>query len=195
MHRADYANAPKVKKPLVARLIVKAIRSSDPPGRFLKSNEAGKWIDVGDKKAAEKSSQALREKPSGLKHKVSQTGEQHPAQPIPSMYMHGYPHGPYPGHLPPMGYYPYPMMPGHPPYTAATQQTPMPPQPPNVSESPTNKADKEEKEDVGNTKPAENVDSGEKRKSPEVEKENEHASKKQKGAEVTPTKDIEVTVV
>jgi hypothetical protein len=47
----------------VARVIVRAIRNGDPPGRFIKKNEStGKWYDVGDKKAAEKTSQALREK-------------------------------------------------------------------------------------------------------------------------------------
>lgn len=52
-----------MQKPNVARLIVKAIRSSEPPGRFLKKNDDGIWVDIGDKKATEKSSQALREKP------------------------------------------------------------------------------------------------------------------------------------
>jgi hypothetical protein len=47
----------------VARVIVRAIRNGDPPGRFLKKDSAnGKWFDIGDKKAAEKTSQALREK-------------------------------------------------------------------------------------------------------------------------------------
>jgi hypothetical protein len=36
---------------------------ADPPGRFLRKDEkSGRWIDIGDKKAAEKTSQALREK-------------------------------------------------------------------------------------------------------------------------------------
>jgi hypothetical protein len=44
-------------------MIVKALRNSDPPGRFLRRDEkTGKWYDIGDKKAAEKASQALREK-------------------------------------------------------------------------------------------------------------------------------------
>lgn len=47
--------APKVQKPSVARVIVRAIRNGDPPGRFLKKDEkTGKWVDVGDKKASEK---------------------------------------------------------------------------------------------------------------------------------------------
>ncbi|CAB9514504.1 Transcriptional regulator [Seminavis robusta] len=65
LHRPDYIRAPKVQKPSVARVIVRAIRNGDPPGRFLKKDEkTGKWYDVGDKKAAEKTSQALREKGS-----------------------------------------------------------------------------------------------------------------------------------
>lgn len=63
LHRPDYVRAPKIQKPSVARVIVRAIRNGDPPGRFLRKDEkAGKWIDIGDKKAAEKTSQALREK-------------------------------------------------------------------------------------------------------------------------------------
>lgn len=57
--------APKIQKPSVARVIVRAIRNGDPPGRFLRKDEKlGKWVDIGDKKAAEKTSQALREKPT-----------------------------------------------------------------------------------------------------------------------------------
>lgn len=63
LHRPDYVRAPKIQKPSVARVIVRAIRNGDPPGRFLKKDSAnGKWFDIGDKKAAEKTSQALREK-------------------------------------------------------------------------------------------------------------------------------------
>ena len=63
LHRPDYVRAPKIQKPSVARVIVRAIRNGDPPGRFLrKDDKTGKWVDIGDKKAAEKTSQALREK-------------------------------------------------------------------------------------------------------------------------------------
>ena len=63
LHRPDYVRAPKIQKPSVARVIVRAIRNGDPPGRFLKKDATtGKWFDIGDKKAAEKTSQALREK-------------------------------------------------------------------------------------------------------------------------------------
>ena len=63
LHRPDYVRATKIQKPSVARVIVRAIRNGDPPGRFLRKDEkTGHWIDVGDRKAAEKTSQALREK-------------------------------------------------------------------------------------------------------------------------------------
>lgn len=63
LHRPDYIQAPKVQKPSVARLIVAAIRNSNPPGRFLRKDpKSGMWFDIGDKPATEKASQALREK-------------------------------------------------------------------------------------------------------------------------------------
>ncbi|CAJ1942534.1 unnamed protein product [Cylindrotheca closterium] len=63
LHRPDYVRAPKIQKPSVARVIVRAIRNGDPPGRFLrKDKKSGLWVDIGDKRAAEKTSQALREK-------------------------------------------------------------------------------------------------------------------------------------
>lgn len=71
LHRPDYVRAPKIQKPSVARVIVRAIRNGDPPGRFLRKDEkTGKWYDVGDKKAAEKTSQALREKSNEERDKV-----------------------------------------------------------------------------------------------------------------------------
>lgn len=76
MHRPDYVRAPKIQKPSVARVIVRAIRNGDPPGRFLRKDEkTGKWIDIGDKKAAEKTSQALREKTDDEKEERESSGE------------------------------------------------------------------------------------------------------------------------
>jgi len=61
--KGDYVNSKRLDKPLVALEIIKEWRSQDPPGRFLKMEEnTGMWSDVGDKKAREKTSQALREK-------------------------------------------------------------------------------------------------------------------------------------
>jgi hypothetical protein len=59
----DYVNSKRLDKPLVALEIIKGWRSQKPSGRFLKiDDETGLWHDVGDKKAREKTSQALREK-------------------------------------------------------------------------------------------------------------------------------------
>jgi hypothetical protein len=71
LHRPDYVRAPKIQKPSVARVIVRAIRNGDPPGRFLrKDDKSGHWVDIGDKKAAEKTSQALREKTTEEREKI-----------------------------------------------------------------------------------------------------------------------------
>lgn len=61
--KIDYVNSKRLDKPLVALDIIRVWRNQDPPGRFLKMDEkTKKWNDVGDKKAREKTSQALREK-------------------------------------------------------------------------------------------------------------------------------------
>jgi hypothetical protein len=55
--------AKKIDKPNVSKLIVGALRSANPPSRFLRMNdETSRWEDVGDRRAAEKVSQTLREK-------------------------------------------------------------------------------------------------------------------------------------
>lgn len=54
----------KREKRLIASSIVSEIRAMDPPGRFLarKGNkDSGYWYDIGDEKARDKTSQALRE--------------------------------------------------------------------------------------------------------------------------------------
>mmetsp|Transcript_7363 Transcript_7363/g.9770 ORF Transcript_7363/g.9770 Transcript_7363/m.9770 type:complete len:489 (-) Transcript_7363:120-1586(-) len=82
LHRADYIQATKVQKPAVSRLIVNAIRNGSPPGRFLKKdNKSGLWFDIGDKRAAEKASQALREKPPEERHQSSSGQVPPPAHP------------------------------------------------------------------------------------------------------------------
>ena len=61
--KVDYVNSKRLDKPLVALDIIRAWRAQSPPGRFLKYDELpDTWSDVGDKKAREKTSQALREK-------------------------------------------------------------------------------------------------------------------------------------
>jgi hypothetical protein len=58
-------------KPAVAKKIVKAIRDGNPPGRFLKKCDDGLWYDVGDRNAAEKTSQGLRERTNSEKRERS----------------------------------------------------------------------------------------------------------------------------
>ena len=56
----------------ISRSIVEAVRSLNPPGRFLdKSPETGLWFDVGHKRAVEKTSQALRDGAALLRKQLS----------------------------------------------------------------------------------------------------------------------------
>ena len=52
----------KREKRLISESIIKEIRNQSPPGRFLNRDaKDGDWYDIGDIKAREKTSQALRE--------------------------------------------------------------------------------------------------------------------------------------
>jgi len=56
----------------ISRSIVEAVRSMSPPGRFLEKNtETGLWSDIGDRKATEKTSQALRDGAATLRKQLS----------------------------------------------------------------------------------------------------------------------------
>jgi hypothetical protein len=56
----------------ISRSIVEAVRSLDPPGRFLEKNpDTGLWSDIGHKKAIEKTSQALRDGAASLRKQLS----------------------------------------------------------------------------------------------------------------------------
>lgn len=70
-HQPAYVQARKRDKTRIAKSIVAQVRSRN--GRFLRK-EDGKWIDVGDKKAAEKTSQALREGLSGRMREIVKEG-------------------------------------------------------------------------------------------------------------------------
>ena len=66
--KVDYVNSKRLDKPLVALDIIAQWRKQKPPGRFLKFDDKTElWNDVGDKKAREKTSQALREKAPQLR--------------------------------------------------------------------------------------------------------------------------------
>ena len=71
-HKLRYLAATKSEKPMVSREVVTIWRGLNPPGRFLmqekkrgdsgSGSNAGKWYDIGEKKAREKASQCLRER-------------------------------------------------------------------------------------------------------------------------------------
>jgi hypothetical protein len=68
-----YVTSTKRQKMSISRSIVDAVRSLDPPGRFLeKEVSSGVWFDIGDKKAVEKTSQALRDGAAGLRKQLSE---------------------------------------------------------------------------------------------------------------------------
>lgn len=61
-HKVAYVACPKPQKAKFSRMIVDEIKSRTPPGRFLKQDQATKlWYDIGEKKALDKTRQALRE--------------------------------------------------------------------------------------------------------------------------------------
>lgn len=61
-HKVAYVACPKPQKGKFSRLIYDEIRALNPPGRFLKQDAATKlWYDIGEKKALDKTRQALRE--------------------------------------------------------------------------------------------------------------------------------------
>ncbi|OEU18115.1 hypothetical protein FRACYDRAFT_154352, partial [Fragilariopsis cylindrus CCMP1102] len=60
LNKGPYISCPRREKIEISRSIVAAIR--EQRGRFLEQDATtGVWIDIGDKKATEKTSQALRE--------------------------------------------------------------------------------------------------------------------------------------
>lgn len=63
----------KREKRLIASSIVSEIRELDPPGRFLArkgGKENGYWYDIGDEKARDKTSQALRENAPSIRAEI-----------------------------------------------------------------------------------------------------------------------------
>ena len=110
----------------------------------MKKNEHSKWYDIGDKKATEKSSQALREKPTQDKKTLQKlTPESVP------LYMHGYVGG---SHPPPHPHQPFvyayaPIIPGQqlPPGMGEFMSTP-----PSLESKNQNISEKSENKEVEN---------------------------------------------
>jgi hypothetical protein len=64
-NKARYSSLTKKQKMMLAREIVDLIHGADPPGRFrARDMQTGYWCDIGLPRSLEKTSQALREKPS-----------------------------------------------------------------------------------------------------------------------------------
>ena len=69
--RLEYVATPKAQKLEFGKLVVEHIRSLDPPGRFLtKDPKTGKYIDIGERKAIDKTRQALREGAPEIESKI-----------------------------------------------------------------------------------------------------------------------------
>eukprot|EP00546_Thalassionema_frauenfeldii_P008110 CAMPEP_0178910832 /NCGR_PEP_ID=MMETSP0786-20121207/9321_1 /TAXON_ID=186022 /ORGANISM="Thalassionema frauenfeldii, Strain CCMP 1798" /LENGTH=678 /DNA_ID=CAMNT_0020583137 /DNA_START=148 /DNA_END=2181 /DNA_ORIENTATION=- len=61
----------KREKRLIANGVLSEIRSLKPPGRFLaKDSKTGNWHDIGDEKARDKTSQALRENAPSIRAEI-----------------------------------------------------------------------------------------------------------------------------
>lgn len=57
-----YVCCERHEKICVSKAIVAAIRGQDPPGRFIEQDlVSGQWYDIGDRKAVDKTSHALRD--------------------------------------------------------------------------------------------------------------------------------------
>mmetsp|Transcript_7061 Transcript_7061/g.16143 ORF Transcript_7061/g.16143 Transcript_7061/m.16143 type:complete len:569 (-) Transcript_7061:2029-3735(-) len=70
--KVAYLHSSKRDKPFVSKGIVRAVRNQNPPGRFLQKDEkSGLWYDIGDQKAREKTSQALREGAPEIRREIT----------------------------------------------------------------------------------------------------------------------------
>lgn len=87
-NKERYYKSPKKDKNKVAMEIVETIRLQKPSGRFLEKDENGFWQDVGDKKAIQKTCQALRDVNPGFiesdNFQPMQVASVKHARPIPS---------------------------------------------------------------------------------------------------------------
>ncbi|GAX24787.1 hypothetical protein FisN_18Lh135 [Fistulifera solaris] len=72
LNKELYVTSTKRQKMAISRSIVDAVRSMNPPGRFLEKNmDTGLWNDIGNRKAIEKTSQALRDGAATLRKQLS----------------------------------------------------------------------------------------------------------------------------
>jgi hypothetical protein len=71
--RECYISFPESKKILISKLVFDAIKTLDPPGRYLKKDDKDEWQELSEKEALAKTSQALREGQPGHKKSGSYT--------------------------------------------------------------------------------------------------------------------------
>jgi len=72
-HKETYVCSTKAAKMKMSRFIVQTIRAQR--GRFLERDDSGLWMDIGDKKAIEKTSQALRDGAAPLRRLIAANAE------------------------------------------------------------------------------------------------------------------------
>ncbi len=75
-YKLEYVRCPKPQKGKFSKVIVDEIKNRNPPGRFLKQDAQTKfWYDIGEKKALDKTRQALREgAPEIMKEMTGESG-------------------------------------------------------------------------------------------------------------------------
>lgn len=141
----------KVEKANIAALVVKKIRESNPPGRFLKrENNEAPWEEIGDEKARKKAGQALRENAPEIRNTKGIADSTTSAANLPAATTHPtLPHNvppyPYQGPPPPYGPGPAGRMMGYPPnvppphgsYYQYPPHAPHPQHPPYTQNPPT----------------------------------------------------------
>lgn len=77
-HKVAYVACPKPQKGKFSKMIVDEVRALNPAGRFLKQDERTKlWYDIGDKKAMDKTRQALREGAPDIMRDISGEDEEY----------------------------------------------------------------------------------------------------------------------
>lgn len=73
--QAEYISLKKHEKIYLTQSIVFAVRSLSPPGRFLAKDARGRWYEIGENKANEKTAQALREGAPKLRKRLSESSK------------------------------------------------------------------------------------------------------------------------
>lgn len=119
----------KREKRLIASSIVSEIRQLDPPGRFLtRDAKSGHWKDIGDEKARDKTSQALRENAPSIRAEIETEVNEQRAELQREEHMERFqlPHPP----PPPPSYYNNPSWGGYYSYYGYSHHGPPPPPPP-----------------------------------------------------------------